>query len=87
MCRNGINCCVSKQKEHGKETVFSISLKIDVIKLESKGSFPPQQRNMDMATNHQIITDIKHHGIITASAIHNIGIDALLVLIKTVVRK
>ncbi len=42
---------------------------------------------MDMATNHQIITDIKHHGIITASAIHNIGIDALLVLIKTVVRK
>jgi hypothetical protein len=32
------------------------------------------RRNTAMATNHQIITDIKHHGIITASAIHNIGI-------------
>lgn len=31
-------------------------------------------------TKQQIITDIKHHGIITASVIHNIKIDTLIVI-------
>lgn len=35
-----------------------------------------------MTLTHQIIQDIKHHGVITASAIHKIDIDTLLWLKK-----
>jgi len=35
-----------------------------------------------MTHTQQIIADIKHHGIITAAAIHNLDIDTLLWLEK-----
>ena len=33
-----------------------------------------------MTHTQQIIADIKHHGIVTAAAIHNVEIDTLLVM-------
>ena len=40
-----------------------------------------------MTHTQQIIYDIKHHGIITAAAIHRLGIDTLLWLEKKEVGK
>lgn len=37
-----------------------------------------------MTRTQQIIADIKHHGIVTASAIHKIRIDTLFVMQKQV---
>ena len=40
-----------------------------------------------MTHTQQILADIKHHGIITASAIHKLDIDTLIWLQKKEVRK
>ena len=42
---------------------------------------------MKMTHTQQILADIKHHGIITASAIHKLDIDTLIWLQKKEVRK